>query len=198
MTVPIAVLVSGRGTNLQAILDAIRDRRLDAHIVLVASARAEAPALARARTADVPSAVFAVTKDSRGDAQGAMGKAVRAAGAELIVLAGYGWILAEPFWDAIGEIPVINTHPSLLPAFGGLNRLKVHAAVLKAGVAETGCTVHRAYRGMLDEGEVLVQRRVPIYPGDEPVTLEVRVLAAEHIAVVEAIALFARPAERAR
>jgi phosphoribosylglycinamide formyltransferase-1 len=91
---------------------------------------------------------------------------------------------------------LINIHPSLLPAFGGLNRLKVHEAVLAAGVTETGCTVHRAHRGMLDEGEIVVQRRVRVEPGDDPETLEARVLAAEHVAIVDAVALFASAAVR--
>jgi phosphoribosylglycinamide formyltransferase-1 len=124
-----------------------------------------------------------------------MARRLTSAGVELVVLAGYDRILADPFWDILGDVPVINIHPSLLPAFGGLNRLKVHEAVLAAGVAETGCTVHRAHRGMLDDGEILVQRRVPVHPGDDADTLEARVLAAEHVAIVDAVRLF-EPAAR--
>ena len=112
------------------------------------------------------------------------------------MLAGYDRILGDAFWDVLGDVPVINIHPSLLPAFGGLNRLKVHEAVLAAGVRETGCTVHRAHRGMLDEGETVVQRRVPVLPGDDPETLEARVLAEEHVAIVDAVRQFVRPAAR--
>jgi phosphoribosylglycinamide formyltransferase-1 len=119
-----------------------------------------------------------------------MARRLVAADVELVVLAGYDRILGDAFWDVLGDVPVINIHPSLLPAFGGLNRLAVHAAVLAAGVAETGCTVHRAHRGMLDEGETIVQRRVPVLPGDDAERLEARVLDQEHAAIVEAIARF--------
>ena len=193
MTFPFAVCVSGRGTNLQALIDATADGRLAARIVLVASSRDMVPALARAKRAGLPHAVFPVTADGRDGAQRAMGEAIVAAGARLVVLAGYDRILADPFWDAIGAIPVINVHPSLLPAFAGLNRLKVHEAVLAAGVKETGATVHRAHKGTLDEGEVIVQRPVPVRAGDDPATLEQRVLAVEHEILVEAVARFARP-----
>src|SRR5258708_16872214 len=110
---------------------------------------------------------------------------------ECVVLAGYDRILGDAFWDVLGDVPVINIHPSLLPAFGGLNRLKVHEAVLAAGVAETGCTVHRAHRGMLDEGETIVQRRVPVMPVDDPETLDAPVLPAEHSAPLHTTHQFA-------
>lgn len=187
MTLPIAVCVSGRGSNLQALIDAIGDGRLDARIVLVASSRSQVPALERADKAGIPSAAFPVTTATRSEAQAEMGKAIAASAARLVVLAGYDRILADAFWDAIGDVPVINIHPSLLPAFGGLNGMKVHEAVLAAGATESGATVHRAYRGRLDEGEILVQRKVPVLPGDVPETLAARVLAAEHEAIVEAV-----------
>ncbi len=190
MTLAIAVCVSGRGSNLQALIDAVADRRLDARIVLVASSRSTALALERAAKAGVPSAVFPVTNATRSEAQSAMGMAIRDAGARLVVLAGYDRILADSFWDALGDVPVINIHPSLLPAFGGLNGMKVHEAVIAAGATESGATVHRAYRGKLDEGEILVQRRVPVSLRDTPETLADRVLAAEHDALVQAVGLF--------
>mgnify|MGYP001619257504 CR=1 FL=1 len=187
MTLPIAVAVSGRGSNLQALIDAIADRRLDAEIVLVASSRPDAPALERARTARIPTGVFPVKRGAREQAQAAMGHAIRNAGARLVVLAGYDRILADAFWDALGATPVINIHPSLLPAFGGLDNMKVHEAVIASGVNETGVTVHRAHRGKLDEGEIVLQRRVPVLPEDTPETLAARVLAVEHEAIVEAV-----------
>jgi phosphoribosylglycinamide formyltransferase-1 len=197
VTLRIGVCVSGRGTNLQAILDACRDGRVDARVVYVGSSRKSAPALERAAAAGVPAEAFPpAANGGRDAAQQLMARRLVAAEVELVVLAGYDRILADPFWDVLGDVPVINVHPSLLPAFGGLNRLKVHEAVLAAGVAETGCTVHRAHRGMLDDGEILVQRRVPVLPGDDPETLEARVLAAEHVAIVDAVAAFARPAAR--
>jgi phosphoribosylglycinamide formyltransferase-1 len=197
VTLRVGVCVSGRGSNLQAILDACRDGRVDARVVYVGSSRKSAPALERATAAGVPAEAFPpAANGGRDAAQQLMARRLVAAEVELVVLAGYDRILADPFWDVLGDVPVINVHPSLLPAFGGLNRLRVHEAVLAAGVAETGCTVHRAHRGMLDEGEILVQRRVPVLPGDDPETLEARVLAAEHVAIVEAVAGFARSAAR--
>ncbi len=187
MAFPLAVLVSGRGSNLQALIDAIQERRLDAEIVLVASSRADVPALDRARRAGIPTGLFKVTSSTREQAQAAMGHAVRNAGARLVVLAGYDRILADPFWDAIGQVPVINIHPSLLPAFGGLNGMKVHEAVIAARATESGATVHRAHRGSLDAGEIVVQRRVPVLPDDTPETLAERVLAVEHEAIVAAV-----------
>lgn len=193
MTLRIGVCVSGRGTNLQVLLDACRDGRLDASVVYVASSRKRAPALERATAAGVPAEAFPpAANGGRDAAQLLMAARLVAAEVELVVLAGYDRILADPFWDRLGDVPVINIHPSLLPAFGKLNRLKVHEAVLAAGVAETGCTVHRAHRGMLDEGEILVQRRVPVLAGDDPETLESRVLASEHVALVDAVAQFAQ------
>ena len=198
MTLRVGVCVSGRGTNLQAILDACGDGRLDARVVYVASSRKSAPALERAKIAGIPAEAFPpAANGGRDAAQQLMARRFVVAEVRLVVLAGYDRILADPFWDVLGDVPVINIHPSLLPAFGGLNRLKVHEAVLAAGVAETGCTVHRAHRGMLDEGETIVQRRVPVLPGDDPATLEARVLAEEHVAIVDAVALFARSAVRA-
>ena len=197
MTLRVGVCVSGRGTNLQAILDACRDGRLDAQVVYVCSSRKSAPALERARAAGVPAEAFPpAANGGRDAAQQLMARRLVGADVELVVLAGYDRILADPFWDVLGDVPVINIHPSLLPAFGKLNRLSVHAAVLAAGVTETGCTVHRAHRGLLDEGEVLVQRRVPVRAGDDPETLEGRVLDAEHLALVDAVALFGRSTAR--
>jgi phosphoribosylglycinamide formyltransferase-1 len=190
MALQVAVCVSGRGSNLQALIDATQSGRLDAEVVLVASSRADAPALERAKRAGIATGTFRVTSSTRDQAQAAMGHAIRNAGARLVVLAGYDRILADTFWDAIGEIPVINIHPSLLPAFGKLNGMKVHEAVIAAGVTETGATVHRAYRGKLDEGEIVAQRRVPVLAGDTPERLAERVLAEEHQVLVEAVARF--------
>ena len=197
MTLRVGVCVSGRGTNLQAILDACRDGRLDARVVYVGSSRKSAPALERAKAAGVPAEAFPpAANGGRDAAQQLMARRLVAAEAELVVLAGYDRILTDPFWDVLGDVPVINIHPSLLPAFGGSTGLKVHEAVLAAGVAETGCTVHRAHRGMLDAGEIVLQRRAPVLAGDDPETLEARVLAEEHVAIVEAVALFARSTAR--
>ncbi len=190
MTLPIAICVSGRGSNLQALIDAVEGGRLDARVVLVASSRADAPAIDRAKRAGIATATFPVGSAARSEAQRAMGRAIREAGAWLVVLAGYDRILADSFWDEIGDIPVINIHPSLLPAFGGLKDMKVHEAVIAAGVTESGATVHRAYRGKLDEGEIVLQCKVPVMRGDTPEMLAARVLETEHDAIVEAVARF--------
>ena len=190
MTLSVAVCVSGRGSNLQALIDAIEAKRLDAEIVLVASSKENVVALQRAKSAGIPTAIFKVTRSSREQSQAAMAHAIRNSGARLVVLAGYDRILADGFWDALGDIPVINIHPSLLPAFARLNDMKVHEAVIASGARETGVTVHRAQKGTLDEGEIVVQRSVTVAPTDTPETLAARVLAVEHEAIVEAVARF--------
>jgi phosphoribosylglycinamide formyltransferase 1 len=197
VTLRVGVCVSGRGTNLQAILDACRDGRLDARVVYVASSRKSAPALERAKAAGVPAEAFPpAANGGRDAAQLLMAARLVAAEAELVVLAGYDRILCDEFFARLGDVPVINIHPAMLPAFAGLNGLKVHEAVLAAGVRETGCTVHRAHAGQVDAGEILVRRRVPVLPGDDAETLAARVLAEEHAALVDAVALFARAGVR--
>jgi len=191
MTLRVGVCVSGRGTNLQAILDACRDGRLDARVVYVASSRKSAPALERAKAAGVPAEAFPpAANGGRDAAQLLMAARLVAADVELVVLAGYDRILCDEFFARLGAVPVINIHPALLPAFGGLNGAKVHEAVLAAGVGESGCTVHLAHAGQLDAGEIVVQRRVPVLPDDDAETLAARVLEQEHLALVEAIARF--------
>jgi phosphoribosylglycinamide formyltransferase 1 len=197
VTLRVGVCVSGRGTNLQAILDACRDGRLDARVVYVASSRKSAPALERAKAAGVPAEAFPpAANGGRDAAQLLMAARLVAAEAELVVLAGYDRILCDEFFARLGDVPVINIHPALLPAFAGLNGVQVHEAVLAAGVRETGCTVHRAHAGQVDAGEILVRRRVPVLPGDDAETLAARVLAEEHAALVDAVALFARAGVR--
>jgi phosphoribosylglycinamide formyltransferase-1 len=197
VTLRVGVCVSGRGTNLQAILDACRDGRLDARVAYVASSRKSAPALERAKAAGVPAEAFPpAANGGRDAAQQLMAARFVAAEVELVVLAGYDRILCDGFFARLGLVPVINIHPALLPAFAGLNGLRVHQAVLASGVRETGCTVHRAHAGQVDAGEILVQRRVPVLLGDDAETLAARVLAEEHVAIVDAVALFARSAAR--
>lgn len=194
MTLPVGVLVSGRGTNLQAILDACAAGRVDARVVLVASSRADAPAFERAARADVPRAVFDTTAyGGREPAQVAIADALVRVGVRLVVLAGFDRILCDAFFERLGPIPVINIHPALLPRFGGRGMVgsKVHEAVLASGDRESGATVHRAHPGMVDEGEIVVQGRVPVMPGDTPESLAARVLEQEHVAIVQAIARFA-------
>ncbi len=200
MTLPVAVLVSGRGSNLQAILDACASGVLDARVAIVVSNHAGVPALQRAALAGVPSAVFTLrTYADRAAAHSAMAVAIAGLGAELVVLAGFDHILAPIFFVRLAGVPVINLHPALLPLFGGrgMHGDKVHEAVLASGATESGCTVHRVHPETVDLGEVVVQRRVPIEPGDTAATLAARVLEQEHGAIVDAIRRFV-PAEVSR
>ena len=197
MTLRVGVLVSGRGSNLQALINACADGRLDARIVYVGSSRKQAPALERAASAGIPAAAFPpAANGGREAAQLLMAARLRAEEVDLVVLAGFDRILCDRFFERLGPVPVINIHPALLPAFSGMHGIAVHQAVLAAGVPETGVTVHRAHAGQLDAGEILVQRRVPVLPGDDAQMLADRVLRTEHEAIVEAVAGFCRSAVR--
>ena len=194
MTLPIAVLVSGRGTNLQAILDACANGSVAARVVYVASNRDGVPALIRAARAGVAHAHFTVAEyGTRATAQAAMADAIVRSGARLVVHAGFDHILGHEYFMRLGATPIINVHPALLPLFGGKGMYgdRVHAAVLAAGAKETGVTVHRVHPDTIDLGEVIVQRRVPVQPDDDVPTLAARVLAEEHKAIVDAIRTFA-------
>jgi phosphoribosylglycinamide formyltransferase-1 len=199
MTFPIGVLVSGRGTNLQAILDACSSGALDARVVFVASNRDNAPALIRAERAGVRHGAFTTLKyGNRAAAHGAIADTLATAGAKLVVCAGFDHILAPIFFVKLAGVPVINVHPALLPFFGGKGMTgdKVHEAVLKAKAKESGVTVHRVHPDTVDMGEVVVQRRVPVMEGDDVPTLSARVLAVEHEAIVEAVRRFTLSAQR--
>ena len=190
MTFPIGVLVSGRGTNLQALLDACASGQLDARVAYVGSNREAAPALIRAERAGVPHGTFTVkTHGTRKAAHGALADALATAGVRLVVCAGFDHILDPVFFVKLPGVPVINIHPALLPFFGGKGMLgdKVHEAVLKAQAKESGATVHRVHPDTVDLGEVIVQRRVPVHEGDDVASLSARVLAVEHEAIVEAV-----------
>lgn len=185
----LGVLVSGRGSNLAAVLDAIDSGVLAVDPVVVISNRAAAPALEVAaahgvRRQVLPTAHFA----DREVRDAAIGAALRTAGAEIALLAGFDQVLRASYFEAF-DGPTINIHPSLLPRHGGPGMVgaAVHAAVLAAGDAESGATVHLV-TAEVDAGPVLGQVRVPVEPGDAPATLAKRVLAAEHRLVVETLA----------
>jgi phosphoribosylglycinamide formyltransferase-1 len=164
----IGVLVSGTGTNLQALLDA------GLPVVAVASNRRDAPALARAgaiATAAFETAGYA----SRSERDAAMADWLRAQGVELVVLAGYMHLLTPAFLDRFPNA-VVNVHPSLLPEFPGAHAVE---AQLAAGVTESGATVHIVDEGV-DSGPVLAQERVPVLPEDTPETLHARIKEIEH------------------
>jgi len=174
----LGVLVSGRGSNLQAILKACADGSVDGTVVLVAGNR-ECPALEIARAAGVGEVrAFAVSEYGSSAARdGAMTRALRSAGVELVVCAGYDRLLDDVLVRAF-EGAIINVHPSLLPEFAGT--MQAIREAFEAGVMETGVTVHLIEPGTIDAGTILAQQRVPVEAGDSLRTLEARVHAAEH------------------
>lgn len=184
----VAILISGRGSNMTALVEAARDRDYPAEIVGVFSNRADAPGLQYAWLAGIPTAVIS-HKDfaSREAFDDQVQTVLEGWNAELICLAGYMRIFSEPFarrWTS----RMLNIHPSLLPLFKGL---KPQQQALDAGVAESGCTVHWVTPN-LDDGPAILQRRVPILPGDTAETLAARILVEEHIAYPVALAMVAR------
>ena len=184
----LAVLVSGRGSNLQALLDAIAAGRLAATVAGVFSDRAGAPALERARAAGVhASALSPRGFDSRAAFDQALFAQVDAVQPDLVVCAGYMRLL-DPVVVAPRAGRVLNIHPSLLPAFKGLH---THRQALQAGVAEHGASVHFV-TAELDGGPVIAQVRVPVSPGDDEAVLAARVLAREHPLLVSTLQLFAQ------
>jgi phosphoribosylglycinamide formyltransferase 1 len=179
----LGVLVSGRGSNLQAILDAVATRRLDAKIAVVISNRAAAPGLQRARDAGIE----AVYLDPRGysdrDAyDSAIAERLRTRGVTLVCLAGYMRLIGRPLLDAFPE-RILNIHPSLLPAFPGLDAQR---RALEHGVQVSGATVHLVTPD-LDAGPIVLQAAVPVLPDDTVDTLAARVLVEEHRIYPEAI-----------
>jgi phosphoribosylglycinamide formyltransferase-1 len=185
----IAVLVSGGGTNLQAIIDAIRDGRIaDARIVLVVSSRPDAYALSRAAAHGIP--VFVAGRAAFSEAAdrcAAINAALREAGADLIVLAGYMHVLEPQIIRAFAG-RIINIHPSLIPKYcgRGFYGKRVHRAVLAAGERESGATVHYVDEGV-DTGPVILQARVPVRADDDADSLAARVLETEHRILVQAV-----------
>lgn len=172
----VAVLISGRGSNLQALIDACAQRDFPADIRLVLSNRGDAQGLARAAQAGIATQVISHRDFATRDAfDAALDAALQAAGIELVCLAGFMRLLGEAFVERWRD-RLVNIHPSLLPAFRGLD---THARALAAGVRFTGCTVHFV-RPAMDEGPIIVQAAVAVLPGDDPAALAERVLAQEH------------------
>jgi phosphoribosylglycinamide formyltransferase 1 len=183
----VAVLISGRGSNLQALIDACAPRDFPAEIRLVLSNRGNAPGLERAAQAGIPTQVISHRDHATREAfDAALDAALRAAGVELVCLAGFMRLLGAAFVERWRD-RLVNIHPSLLPAFRGLD---THARALAAGVRFTGCTVHFV-RAAVDDGPIIVQAVVPVLPGDDSEALAARVLAAEHRAYPLALRLIA-------
>ncbi len=183
----LAVLISGGGRTLLNLHDRIVDGSLPARIVVVVSSRGDAAGVARAQARGLKTEV--VERRGQSDAAFQAGVTRCLAGADLVCMAGFLclWQIPNSFRGR-----VINIHPALLPAFGGRGMYgrRVHEAVLAAGAAESGCTVHYC-DNEYDHGPVILQRRVLVLPGDTPESLAERVFAEECVAFPQAVRLIA-------
>jgi len=180
----IAVLISGRGSNLQSIIDAIADHRLDATLAIVISNRADAAGLGRAKDAGIE-ALHLPPKEyaDRDQYDEAIAKTLRERQVDLVCLAGYMRVVGPGLLKAFPN-RILNIHPSLLPAFPGLDAQR---QALDHGVQVSGATVHLVTDG-LDDGPIVLQAAVPVNPDDTAETLSARILAEEHRIYPEAIA----------
>jgi phosphoribosylglycinamide formyltransferase-1 len=172
----LGILISGRGSNMQRLLAACQGGEIAADIRLVLSNRAEAAGLIHAQAAGVRTKILGhVDYPNRTDFDRALDGALREAGVDFVCLAGFMRLLTAEFISSWRD-RMINIHPSLLPAFPGLD---THARALAAGVKLAGCTVHYV-RFETDTGPIIAQAAVPVLPGDDEESLSARVLAAEH------------------
>jgi phosphoribosylglycinamide formyltransferase 1 len=180
----LGILISGRGSNLKAIIDAIERRQLDASIAVVISNRADAPGLDHASAAGIETLVINHKGHAtREDYDRALIAELRKRDVALVCLAGFMRLLSPVFVDAYPN-RILNIHPSLLPKYPGLHPQQ---QALDDGAAESGATVHFVNKD-LDAGPVVLQRAVPILPGDTAGTLADRILKVEHTLYPEAIA----------
>ena len=184
----IAVLVSGRGSNLQAIIDNIKKGLLSSEIAVVISDQADAYALERARKHNIPAVTVSAKgyKDRREEYDALLVKEMRERNVDLVCLAGFMRIITPVLLRAFPS-RILNIHPSLLPAFPGLH---VQKKALEHGVKFSGCTVHFVDEGM-DTGPIIIQAVVPILDGDTEDSLSERILKQEHRIYSRAIQLFA-------
>jgi phosphoribosylglycinamide formyltransferase-1 len=184
----LAILLSGRGSNFQAIHKAVRSGALDAEIVLVLSNRPDAPGIERAREYGYDAHVVDhKTFASRAAHEEEVLRRLDAASPDFIVLAGYMRLLSAAFVERWRN-RILNIHPSLLPAFPGVD---AQAQAVAHGVKVSGCTVHFVDEH-LDAGPIIVQRTVPVHDDDDASTLATRILEEEHAAYVEALRKLAR------
>jgi phosphoribosylglycinamide formyltransferase-1 len=185
--VPIGVLISGSGTNLQSIIDAVEAKKLDAQIQLVLSNKADAYGLVRAQNHGIPTEVLEHKGfPSREAYDQTVVDLLRGRGVELVVLAGFMRLLSPVFVKAYSN-RIMNIHPALLPAFPGLQGQK---KAVEHGVRFSGCTVHFVNEEC-DEGPIIIQAVVPVFPDDTDETLAARILAQEHRIYPRAIQLYA-------
>ena len=185
--VSIGVLISGGGTNLQAIIDAIEAKNLDAEIRVVLSNKADAYGLVRAEQRGIGTEVLDHKSFAgREDYDQAVVDILRVRGVELVILAGFMRLLSPVFIKAYSN-RIMNIHPALLPSFPGLH---VQKKALEHGVRFAGCTVHFVNEEC-DEGPIIIQAVVPVYPDDSEETLAARILKQEHRIYPRAIQLYA-------
>jgi len=185
--VKVGILISGRGSNMESIVRKAKADEIPAEVVVVISNKPEAPGIRKAEAFGIPVVVIDHKKfSSREDFERALVSELKSRGVELVCLAGFMRILSPTF---IREFPgrIMNIHPSLLPAFPGLN---VHNRVLESGAKFSGCTVHFVTEDV-DAGPIIIQAVVPVLDDDTEETLAARVLVEEHKIYPEAIRLFA-------
>jgi len=188
----LAVLASGGGTNLQAIIDACEGGEIDAQVVLVVSNNSDAGALQRARTHGIPDVHLSSRQfDSREEFDTRLLEILAEYKADLIILAGYMKLLSPAVVSAYRH-RMLNIHPALLPSFGGqgMYGIRVHQAVIESGAKFSGVTVH-VVDEQYDHGPIVAQRVVPVMDDDTPEILARRVLVQEHQIYKEVIQLFA-------
>jgi len=190
----IGVLISGSGTNLQALIDACKDDDFPAEITIVISNNANAFGLERARVAGIDVAVIDHRDyEDRDQFEAALTTELKQHKVRLVCLAGFMRIL-NPSFVRSWQDRLINIHPSLLPSYKGLH---THERALEDGIRITGCTVHYV-RADVDTGPIIIQAAVPVLPHDTPENLAERVLEAEHIIYPEAVRLVASGTARVR
>jgi phosphoribosylglycinamide formyltransferase-1 len=186
----LAILISGNGSNLQAIIDAINNRELNAKIEIVISNKENAYGLTRARNANINTSLC--IKDNTHTSSEKIIDVLKNYKIDLVVLAGYLGILSK---ELIQKYPnkIINIHPSLLPKYGGkgMYGIHVHEAVINNKEKESGCTVHFVNE-KIDDGKIILQTKVPVFQNDSPKTLAERILPYEHKTLVDAIEKFAK------
>lgn len=194
MTARLVVMISGGGTNLQAILDACADGRLDAEVVAVVSNKAEARGLERARLAGIEAVHVPVDGRTRAMYDGVLSHVVGEAKPDLVVLGGWMRLLSNGF---LKRFAVVNIHPALPGAFAGLHAIERSFAAWEAGdITESGAMVHWVPDEGVDNGPVIAQRVVPFEAGDSLDSFESRLHAAEHVLYVEALASIIPTLER--
>ena len=185
----IGVLASGRGTNFEALVRAIRRGDTNGEIRVLITNIPDAPVLKRAEAEHIPAKLIPHHDfKKRADFERALIAELQQHDVSLVCLAGFMRILSPVFVKAF-ENRIMNIHPSLLPAFAGLQGMQVHEAAVAAGVKVAGCTVHFV-TGDIDAGPIIVQRAIPVHEGDTAESLSLRVLVEEHQAYAEAVKLF--------